>query len=496
MKKVLFGILLMMESIFLAAVLLCSVFYHYRCGDTDWQAFAITTAATFLSGLVLWLYGRKRDRSKILTKGDCFIVVALTWAIFSAFGMLPFLLYKGLQIGVTDAYFETMSGFTTTGATVLSDIDSLPHGLLLWRSLTQWMGGLGIVVFSFALLPVAGMKNANIYQAEATGISLDRLRPKIGATARRLLLIYIFLTSLCALLYWLGPMDVFDALNHGMSTMATGGYSTHSQSLGYYHSAYIEYVATVFMLLASVNFSLYYYLTIRKLGVFFRNEELQTFLYIVAFSVLLFCFFFLLRPRSVGEVEWLFPRRVGEVIRTSLFHVATIISTTGFQGECFDYVGWGATYWIPTVLLMIVGSCAGSTAGGMKVVRIVIYFKAVLNEFLLHLHPHAVLSVRVGGRVVSEERVRRVMAFIVLYLALVGFGVFVFTLLGIDVDSALGACVSALSNIGPGTGVYGPASSFAQAPAVGKWLLSFYMLVGRLEIFTVLFLFMPRAWRH
>ncbi len=498
MKTKLFGMLLAMESLFLAGVSLCAVYFHFAYGDEDWPAFALTTVVTLLSGLLLWLCGNRRKKgrgTKILTKGDCFIVVALTWAVFSVFGMLPFLLYKGTGMDVAGAYFETMSGFTTTGATVLGDIDTLPHGLLLWRSLMQWMGGLGIVVFSFALIPVAGMKNANIYQAEATGISLDRLKPKIGATARRLLLIYLLLTGVCALMYWLGPMGVFDAVNHAMSTLATGGYSTHSASLGHFRSAYVEYVAAFFMLVAGVNFSLYYYMTIRRVRMLLRNEELQVFLSVVVCAVVLFCLLFCLVSSGSDESVPL-PHRACDVVRTSVFHVASIISSTGFQGECFDYVRWGFPFWMPTVVLMVVGSCAGSTAGGTKVVRVIISFKAILNEFLLHLHPHAVLSVRVNGRIVSDERVRRVFSFFVMYAVLTGLGILLLTLMGVDADSALGACVSALSNVGPATGSFGPANTFASLPAFGKWLLSFYMLVGRLEIFTVLFVFMPRAWRH
>ncbi len=496
MKKRLFGMLLVMESLFITGVLVCAVCFHFVYGETDWKAFAVTAAFTFACGFSLWLYGSKKERTKILTKGDCFIVVALTWAIFSAFGMLPFLLYEGLDIDVASAYFETMSGFTTTGATVLSDIEELPHGLLLWRSITQWMGGLGIVVFSFALIPVAGMKNSNIYQAEATGISLDRLKPKIGATARRLLLIYLLLTGVCALLYWLGPMNAFDAINHSMTTVATGGYSTHSASMGFFRSAYIEYVAAFFMIAASVNFSLYYYMSIRRIRVLLNNEELQVFLCIIAVAVATFCAMFLFLPGNNSVSLNLLPSEAGEMVRTSVFHVASIISSTGFQGECFDYVGWGAAFWMPTVALMVVGACAGSTGGGIKVIRVIVSAKSLLNEFLRHLHPHAVLSVRVNKRVVSDDRVHRILLLIVMYIFLIAVGICFFTLLGIDVDTAIGACVTSLSNIGPGTGMLGPASNFASVPVIGKCLLSFYMLLGRLEIFTVLFVFMPKAWRH
>ncbi len=498
MKKSLLGALLIMESQFMALALLCSLYYRITLGDDDWRALAPSAVLTFLVGLWLLLRGRwGTPAGRTLSKGDCFVVVGLTWAVFSLFGMLPLLLWGWPRIGVATAWFETMSGFTTTGATALDRIETLPHGLLLWRSLTQWMGGLGIVVFSFALLPASGVKNANIYQAEATGISLDRLKPKISATARRLLAIYLLLTALCAVMYRLGPMGTFDAVNHALTTLATGGYSTHSASLAHFRSAYVEYVAVAFMLLASVNFSLYYYLSARRLRLLWHNEELRAFVGIFVCASALFALLF--AARSLGLI-WggtaLSPTGAGDTLRASLFHVATIMSTTGFQGQYADYVGWGSAFWVPTVCLMAIGACAGSTAGGVKVVRTVIAAKALRGEFLLHLHPHAVVSVRVSQRSLPAETVRRVLVFILLYAALAGLGAFVLTLLGTDIDTSIGACVSALSNIGPGTGVWGPASTFASAPAACKWLLSFYMLVGRLEIFTVLFLFMPRAWRH
>ncbi len=497
MKKSIFGMLLAMEGLFMTGVLLVSLYYHFSCGDSDWPAFAVTAAVTYVSGLLLWLIGRKKQgQKKILTKGDSFIIVALTWVLFSIFGMLPFLLYSGLQIDIAGAFFETMSGFTTTGATVLTNIDDLPHGILLWRSVMQWMGGLGIVVFSFALIPVGEMKNSNMYSAEVTGISLDRLKPKISATARRMLLIYLFFTAACAFMFWIGPMNFFDAINHSMATIATGGYSTHTASMGYFHSAYIEYVASFFMLVASINFSLYYYASIRRGSVLARNDELQTFLLIVVGVVAMFCLLFVFAPIHHNNPDAAMPTEGSDIFRAALFHVTTTISSSGFQGEYFDYVGWGASFWMPTVVIMAVGSCAGSTAGGIKVVRIIIYVKCVINEFLLHLHPRAVLSVRLNGKVVSTPHVRRALAYIIMYTMLSVVGIVAFTLMEIDVDSAIGACISSLSNVGPGTGQFGPASNFASVPALGKWLLSFYMLVGRLEIFTVLFLFMPRAWKH
>lgn len=499
MKKNIFGMLLVMESLFMAFALVVSFYYNYFHGETDFRAMAITTVTTLVSGLFLvtWSHGKsEEDRKRTITRRDSLLIVSLTWVVYSFFGMMPFLLYDGLEIDVASAYFETMSGFTTTGATVLTDIDVLPHGLLLWRSITQWMGGLGIVVFSFALIPVYEMKNSNMYQAEVTGISLDKLKPKIGDTARRLLTIYLFLSILCATAYWIGPMNLYDAINHSMTTIATGGYSTHTASIGYYHSSYVEYVASFFMIISSINFSLYYFLSIRRAKVFARNEEMQAFLWIVLFSIAIFCLLFHFAPIHHHNPEALMPGGGENLLRAAIFHVSTVISSTGYQGEYFDYVGWGASFWMPTVLIMAVGSCAGSTAGGIKVVRFLLYIKVVLQEFRLMLHPRAVTSIKLNGQVVPHDRVSRAMGYIIMYTLLSVFGIVIFTMLGVDVDSAIGACISSLSNVGPGTGVFGPASNFSAMHEAGKWLLSFYMLVGRLEIFTVLFILLPGFWER
>ncbi|MCF0199229.1 MAG: TrkH family potassium uptake protein [Bacteroidaceae bacterium] len=496
MKKSIFGMLLLMESLFLLVTTGVALYYHRAVGDQDWQSFAIATVAAGLTGSGLLLWGKLQRRVvNSLSRGDSIVIVALTWVVFSVFGCLPFVLTENVRLSVTDAVFETMSGFTTTGATILNHIDDMPHGLLFWRSVMQWMGGLGIVVLSFALIPSGDMKNSNMFQAEMTGISLDRLTPKIGATARRLLSIYVLLTCVCMGFYWAGPMNLFDAANHAMTTLATGGFSTHQASLGFYQSAYVEYVGAAFMLIASINFSLFYFLSIGRSKVFTRNEEMQTFLWVALGAVAMYCLLFRFAPHYHHNPGALLPTEGPDVLRASVFHVSTVISSGGFQGQYFDYVGWGGAYWMPTVLLMAVGGCAGSTAGGIKVVRMLIYVKCVLKEFQLHLHPRAVLAVRVSGQVVSEPRIRRAIVYILMYVMLSIVGILAFTHVGVDVDSAIGCCISSLSNVGPGTGCFGPDSSFAQLPDPGKWLMSFYMLVGRLEIFTVMFLFMPRAWK-
>lgn len=472
-----------MEGVFLLLTMIVSLIYE----ESDWWAYLLSASISFVIGRIcIWLSRMDKD-NRSFTRADSFMIVTLSWVIFSVIGMIPFILIEKMDLA--SAFFETMSGFTTTGATVITDIDSMTHALRFWRSLTQWMGGLGIVVFSFALIPVSEMKNNNIFSAEVTGIGLDKIRPKIGSTARRLLIIYLILTLICTGLYYVGPMNIYDAVCHSLSTIATGGFSTHSESIAYFHSSYIEYICAVFMILSSINFSLFYYASMRKWHVLKQNEEVKVFLTVVlcmtGFFFFLFCF-----SHSHDNFSIL-PLSLEEKFRTSLFHVATVISSTGFSAQKFDYVAWGDQYWMPTVVIMAVGACAGSTAGGMKIIRAIICAKSVRNEFIRQMHPNAVLGVRINGNIISDSRVKHSLGFLFLYIAMVVIGMTILTYIGLDVDTGLGACISSLSNVGPGTGECGPSGTFAHVPALGKWLLSFYMLVGRLEIYTVLFLFMP-----
>lgn len=472
-----------MEGVFLLLTMIVSLIYE----ESDWWAYLLSASISFVIGRIcIWLSRMDKD-NRSFTRADSFMIVTLSWVIFSVIGMIPFILIEKMDLA--SAFFETMSGFTTTGATVITDIDSMTHALRFWRSLTQWMGGLGIVVFSFALIPVSEMKNNNIFSAEVTGIGLDKIRPKIGSTARRLLIIYLILTLICTGLYYVGPMNIYDAVCHSLSTIATGGFSTHSESIAYFHSTYIEYICAVFMILSSINFSLFYYASMRKWHVLKQNEEVKVFLTVVlcmtGFFFFLFCF-----SHSHDDFSIL-PLSLEEKFRTSFFHVATVISSTGFSAQKFDYVAWGDQYWMPTVVIMAVGACAGSTAGGMKIIRAIICAKSVRNEFIRQMHPNAVLGVRINGNIISDSRVKHSLGFLFLYIAMVVIGMTILTYIGLDVDTGLGACISSLSNVGPGTGECGPSGTFAHVPALGKWLLSFYMLVGRLEIYTVLFLFMP-----
>lgn len=495
MKKSIFGMLLTMESLFIAFVAAVAFYYHCTEGEQDWQAFALTAGITFVSGSLLTAYGHTElGRSqKQLSRGGAFIIVGLTWVVFSAFGMLPFILYKGLDVDIASAYFETMSGFSTMGATIIPDIEAMPHGILLWRSLTQWMGGLGIVVFSFAMLPVRDMKNSTMFIAEMSGLTINRLQPKIGATSRRLLLIYLFLTIVCTLMFWAGPMNLFDSVCFSLSTIATGGFGTHTASIGYFHSAYVEYVCAIFMLISSINFGIYYYLSIRRGKLCLKNEEVKGFLLTVMGLVAIFCLMFRF---TVFDGSVAVPQTGEDIFRTSLFHVATIISSCGFQAQSFDYVGWGIPFWMPTILMMILGGCTVSTAGGMKMMRVLVYLKYALREFRVHLHPHAVISIKFNGRIIAEHHIRRVMSYLVIYVFILIISCLLMTMfMDFDLTTAFGAVVSSFGNTGPALGELGPAGNFVSVPATGKWLLSFLMLIGRLEIFTVLFLFMPKAWR-
>lgn len=479
--------LIIMESFFL----LLSMAVALLNGEEAWMSFLLTALGTIAVG-ALCVFISRRSEQKRMRRADNFLIVSLSWIIFSIIGMVPFLCLTDMD--VPSAFFETMSGFTTTGATCINEIDVLPKSLLFWRALTQWIGGLGIVVFSFALIPVYEMKNSNIYSAEVTGLGLDKLRPKIGATARRVLLIYLILTSSCAFLYWLGPMNLYDAVCHAFTTIATGGFSTHSESMAYFHSSYIEYVASLFMLLSSINFSLYYYMSIRRSRVLFTNEEVRVFFGYIGFAVVGFIllFYFARVPEDAAE---LLPKGFEETFRSALFHVSSVATSTGFSAQKFDYVAWGASFWMPTVVIMAIGSCAGSTAGGIKVIRIIICAKSAFNELIQMLHPRAVLGVRVNKQIVPDQKVRQALVFVFIYFLLVVIAMTCYSLLGADVDTALGSSISMLSNVGPATGATGPASTFANVPASGKWLMSAYMLIGRLEIFTVLFLLMPNYWK-
>lgn len=485
MKKKVFGVLLAMESLFLALSLFVSIGY----GEADWLALLISTAITADCAAILYFPSRKDKDS--LTRKDCYIVTAGAWVVFSIFGMLPFLIY-GTTDSVADAFFETMSGFTTTGASVLNNIEEQPHGILFWRSTMQWMGGLGIMLFSIALLPSFNKNNTQLFATEATSVSLKKLRPKTQETARGILLIYALLTGICCLFFWAGPMSLYDAVCHAMTTVGTGGFSTHQANFAYFNSPYLEYVCSIFMFLSGVNFALYYLASVGEWKALRVNEELRC--YIITSIVLVALFTALLVWNPAQVVSSQMPTDFEGKFRAALFHVTSIFTSCGYQGTYCDFYGWGSAFWLPTALMMFSGACAGSSSGGVKLIRLIIASKNSLNEFRLHSHPNAVLPLKVSDRPVSMEAVERILAFFFLFIMVFLFGVFLLTLSGLDFETAFGSCLTAISNNGPGYGMTGPAANFAEVSDFGKWVLSIWMLIGRLEVYTILLMFAKHFW--
>ncbi|MBR0323529.1 MAG: TrkH family potassium uptake protein [Bacteroidales bacterium] len=505
MKVRIIGLFLLFEAAFMLVASLVALFYFYRCGDGDVLALTVSTILTAISGFILISAGRKSGQSKHEIENfevkDSFIIVTLTWVVFALFGMLPFLL-NGTVSTVTDAFFEAMSGFTTTGSTLLNNIDEQPHGILFWRSIMQWLGGLGIIVLFLAIMPALNRSSNKVmmFSAEMSGIGVKKLHPKMMMTARKLLGIYIILTILCGFMYWLGPMNTFDAICHAMTTMSSGGFSTHQASISYFNSPYIEYVASVFMFASGINFSLYYFLFTGQGKLFRENEELRWYLgaVILLTSIFIALFYFAPRLDTVLTQEHSYPVGFENRFRTSLFHVTSIITSTCFQATNFDYDLWGGLFLIPTFIMMASGACAGSTSGGIKIIREVISIKSINNIFRRLLHPNALFSVKVSNEVIDDDKTRRVVNFLIIFMLLYVLGVLLFIISGSNLEESMFNCISALGNSGPGIGSTGPSASFSELSDMGKWTMSFLMLIGRLEIYTVLvtFLVMFRGNRY
>ena len=475
-----FVLLLLIESVFMFIAGIVSLIYNER----EIVTFAITTSITIIAGGFLAYKGRGFDQQ--MGKREGFFIVAVSWIIFSFFGMLPFLISCSIP-SVTDSFFETMSGFTTTVASILNNIESLPHGILFWRSLIQWLGGMGIIVFTLALMPMFSSGGIQLFNAEVPGLTHDKLRPRIQHTAKHLWVIYFIITMICAICLWLGPMDLFDAICHAFTTLATGGYSTKQSSIAYWNSSYIEYIICFFMFVAGTNFTLVSYLIVGKGDKFTHDEEFRWYIGIIA----AFTVFFIITLWITGIVKG--PE---SLFRTSLFQVITILTTTGFAGTNADYVSWGPIFWIATLIIMAMGACAGSTSGGIKIIRMMVLLKNTQNELYLQVHPRAIVPVRINKHVIAYELVSKVLAFMFVYVLLVIISIFVLTSLGVTFDTAIGTSVTCISNVGPGLGTTGPAGNFSGIPSLGKWYLSFLMLVGRLELFTVLVIFTPGFWKN
>lgn len=472
------GSLLFIESFFMAICLAMAFSFH----EDDVMAFMTSTLMTFGSGSIFMFFGHEAENS--LSRRDAYVVVTLTWVIFSFFGMFPFLIHGSVP-SITDAYFETMSGFTTTGATIIDDVESLPHGLLFWRSLMQWIGGLGIVFFTIAILPSLVGGSVRVFAAEATGPMRSKMHPRLSTSAKWIWSIYVLLTVACGLSFWLAGMEWFDATNYSMSTTATGGFSTHNGTI-FLASPLIEYLAILFQFLAGINFTLLYMSIFKfKFSALFKNSEFKV--YIITIAIATAWIMYLLLTRMGYDLELAF--------RSALFQVVSFITTTGLSN--MDAGTWPHITWAILGVLMFMGACAGSTTGGFKCIRVLMLFKVMRNELRHIIHPNAVLPVKMNGQSIPQNRLTTLLAFLTIYIIALALTTIIMVEAGVDITNAATISLSLISNVGAGLDTnIGPQMSWADLSVGIKWLCSFLMLVGRLEIIAVLVLFTRAFWKE
>jgi len=455
--------------------LLWSLYYH----ESDFWAILYSMVITLTVGIMSSFCFKSKET---IRQREGFAIVTLGWMVASAFGSLPYLL-SGVFVSVGDAFFETMSGFTTTGASVLTDIEALPRGILFWRSLTHWLGGMGIMVLFVAILSQFGGGGLQVFKAESPGPVAERIKPRIQETAKILWATYMIISLIETLLLMVGGLNLFDALCHTFGTMATGGFSTKNQSVGYYQSPYIQWIITLFMFLAGANFALYYQAAAYRINSFWRNEEFRLYTYIT-FGAILIIFVDLMIH---------IPQGTEQTLRESAFQVVSIVTTTGFATVDFDK--WPALSRVMLFALMFVGGCSGSTGGAIKIGRLLILIKHAMVEVYRLIHPRTVKYLKIGGKTVPDTVVMNVMQFFFLYMGIFFLSSVIMGSLGMGFTEALTSVAVTLGNVGPGLGEVGPAANYAHVPILGKWVLSLLMLLGRLEIYTVLVLFVPEVWR-
>ena len=472
------GTLLFIEAAMMVWCLAMSFYF----GEDDSLAFIISVVMTIMGGIVFKYLGRESVNS--LGRREAYLLVTLTWLIFSLFGSLPFMI-SGYITNFTDAYFETISGFTTTGCSILDDVESLPHALLFWRTMTQWIGGLGIVFFTIAIIPSLVGGNVKVFSAEATGPIRAKMHPRLSTTAKWIWSIYFLLTIGCGVSYYLAGMGTFDAMNYAMTTTATGGFSTHNASTGYFHNPYIDYTAIAFMFLSGTSFTLLYTTLFKgRIKQFFRNSEFRFYISLVlvaAFAISII----LIRDNGY---QW------ADALRVSLFQVTSFITTTGILND--DPAQWHHITWVILSICMVLGACSGSTSGGFKCIRSVMVFTIMKNEIRRILHPRAVLPVKVNDNTIPYSAQVTLLAFFAAYMILCLFTYFCMIVMGVDSTNSITIAISCASNVGPTLGLeIGPMMSWGILPDTVKWLLSGLMLMGRLEIFSVLVLFTPSFWK-
>ncbi|NOY36330.1 MAG: TrkH family potassium uptake protein [Chlorobi bacterium] len=470
------GLSIFIEGLFMLFPILVSLIYQENDLKTNVFAFLITT----VTGFLLWMSTRVPENE--IGKRDAYLIVPTVWIMFSLFGALP--LYLGGYVhGYTNAFFETMSGFTTTGASVIANVEALPHGVLFWRSLTHLLGGIGILIMFIAILPFLGVGGSQLFQVESVGFTVNKLRPRVRATARALWIIYLSLVFAETIFLILGKMPVFDALCHSFGTIATGGFSTKNNSIAAY-SPYIQYVIIIFMILAGTNFTLHMQMARGEWKAPFRNPEFRLYLIFLVtaglFITALIIIFHDDKPSSA--------------FRDAFFQTTSILTCTGFS--TVDYMKWSHQLWFFIFLLMFIGGSSGSTAGGIKVARYLLFFKNMRLQFQRLLHPKAVFSLKIGDLTVTNELMSRTFAFFVAYMFTFAIGTLILHFNGLDTASAMGAVATTMGGIGPGLGSVGPASTYAAVPLFGKWVLSALMLLGRLELFAIMILFSRVFWSN
>jgi len=470
------GVLALIEAILLLVCAGVSLAY----GENMTNHFLLVAGGSATLGVILSLLGK--GASKQLNRRNGYLIVTLTWLLFSAIGMIPYLI-SGYIPRVVDAFFESMSGFSTTGATIVNNVEALPYSLLFWRSLTQWAGGFGIIFCAIAIIPFFGIGSMHLFSADATGPTHEKLHPRISVTAKWIWSVYLMLTVAQILFLLLGGMNLFDSVCHSFSTISTGGFSTKQTSIAFYNSPYIEYVTSIFMILSGLNFTLFFYVKKGKIKKAFFDDELKWFMRSLVLFTAIVAITLGVTSSMSGE----------ESFRKALFQVSSVLTTTGLTSA--DYMTWQPFLWALLGVIMLLGACSGSASGGIKSIRLLILGKMTRNEFKRMIHPNAVLPVKINKIAVPPSTQSSILLFIILYALIFIVSWLSMMAMGIGNVEAFGTVVSSISSIGPGLGTCGPAHSWNCLPDGGKWLASFLMLIGRLELFTVLILFTPQFWK-
>jgi len=483
------GLTSMLNGLFMLAAVPFSIYYN----ETEKWGILSAGLTTILLGFLLWFFNR--NAKKNLQKKEGYLIVTLGWLMLTFTGTLPYV-FTGSIPSYTDAFFETLSGYSTTGSSILNDIEIMPKGILFWRSATHWIGGMGIIVLTVAILPLLGIGGMQLFMAEAPGPSADKMHPRITETAKRLWLIYFLLTFTEFFLLKFAGMTWFDAINHAMATMSTGGFSTKNASVAYWNgSPIIQYIITAFMLIAGTNFVLTYFALKGKIGKVFKSEEFKYYFFGIIGLTLLISFLIvnyqdpnlsttINHPKPWGEVESAF--------RHAAFQVTSVLTTTGFVSA--DFTMWNSFATMLMFSLFFIGGSAGSTSGGIKIVRHIVMIKNSFYEFKKLLHPNAIIPVRYDGSGVPKNIIYNILAFFIMYMLIFILSSIILTFFGLDFQSAIGAAASSLGNIGPAIGSVSPVDNYAHLSIPAKWFCSFLMLIGRLELFTVLILLTPFFW--